>query len=342
MVVAGKPIVAVTGATGLQGGSVARFLLADGTFRVRVLTRKPDSANALELAAHGAEVVVADYSNFASLVTAFTSVYGVFGLTNYWESMSSAKEVGEGIALVDAAKACGVQHFVWSTVAANPDRDAENWISKASVDEHLRSSGVPRTSLYTTFYFENFILFDFCKLKKLPVSTSAPASPDSSCSTLVSSFPSCTSITTKEEDSALCTEPSPGGIKCELNFAINPFGTENLVPTAVVSYSASWPLLHTDGPIGGFSVHEIGAYALAAFKHPHKWLDKDMYIPPDIFTPRMFVAALNEELVQRAKNFGTGANAASYVELHEVDDAAFMRARELSGIVYGAKEMWAK
>ena len=38
-----KKIIAVTGATGAQGGSVAKFLLEDGTFAVRALTRNPES-----------------------------------------------------------------------------------------------------------------------------------------------------------------------------------------------------------------------------------------------------------------------------------------------------------
>ena len=35
--------IVVTGATGLQGGSVARFLLKDGSFAVRAVTRNPAS-----------------------------------------------------------------------------------------------------------------------------------------------------------------------------------------------------------------------------------------------------------------------------------------------------------
>lgn len=38
-----KKIVAVVGATGVQGGSVVRSLLDDGTFAVRGFTRNVDS-----------------------------------------------------------------------------------------------------------------------------------------------------------------------------------------------------------------------------------------------------------------------------------------------------------
>lgn len=77
-----KKIVAVAGALGVQGSSVVRALLADGTFTVRALTRKPDSEKAKALAAQGVEVVKADYHDPASLQAAYAGVYGVFAITN--------------------------------------------------------------------------------------------------------------------------------------------------------------------------------------------------------------------------------------------------------------------
>jgi uncharacterized protein YbjT (DUF2867 family) len=68
-----KKIVAVTGATGAQGGGLARSLLADpdGGFAARALTRKPDSEKARALAAAGAEVVRADLDDAPSIDAAF-------------------------------------------------------------------------------------------------------------------------------------------------------------------------------------------------------------------------------------------------------------------------------
>jgi uncharacterized protein YbjT (DUF2867 family) len=96
-----KNIIAVLGATGIQGGSVARFLLKDGTFAVHAITRNPDSAAAAgnshmltldmlkidayhfsALQAQGAQIIKADSRDPASLLKAFEGVYGVFGLTN--------------------------------------------------------------------------------------------------------------------------------------------------------------------------------------------------------------------------------------------------------------------
>ena len=41
-----KKIILVTGATGAQGGSVAKSLLQKGDFAVRIFTRHPESAKA--------------------------------------------------------------------------------------------------------------------------------------------------------------------------------------------------------------------------------------------------------------------------------------------------------
>ena len=53
-------IIAVTGATGQQGGAVAGKLLADG-WKVRALTRDINKPAAQELASLGAEVVSRRY-----------------------------------------------------------------------------------------------------------------------------------------------------------------------------------------------------------------------------------------------------------------------------------------
>lgn len=63
--------VAVIGATGQQGGSVARILLASKKWNVRAITRSADSQAAKALAKLGTEIVVADVTNEASLVEAF-------------------------------------------------------------------------------------------------------------------------------------------------------------------------------------------------------------------------------------------------------------------------------
>lgn len=64
-------IIAVTGSTGSQGGSVARALLQSGKWKVRGITRNTASKSAQALAAAGAEMVQADLDDVNGLSKAF-------------------------------------------------------------------------------------------------------------------------------------------------------------------------------------------------------------------------------------------------------------------------------
>ena len=97
--------VVVCGATGRQGGAVARHLVADG-WSVRALTRTPDSAKARTLAGLGMEVVGADMSDRSSLDVAMDGAYGLFSVQNGMLSGFEA-EVAQGRNVADAARAAG-------------------------------------------------------------------------------------------------------------------------------------------------------------------------------------------------------------------------------------------
>ncbi len=171
-----KKVIAVVGATGAQGGGLARAILNDpnSEFSVRALTRHPDSDNAKALAAAGAEVVHADLDDEASLTAAFQGAYGAYCLTNFWEHFSGEKEEAQGANLARAAKAAGIQHAIWSTfedtrdlVPLDDDRmptlqgkyKVAHFDAKAAVDHLFTDLGVPTTFLRTSFYWENFIFF---------------------------------------------------------------------------------------------------------------------------------------------------------------------------------------
>jgi uncharacterized protein YbjT (DUF2867 family) len=171
-----RKIVAVVGATGAQGGGLARAILADaaGAFAVRALTRKVDSEKARALAAAGAEVVEADLDDQASLERAFAGAYGAFCVTNFWEHFSPEKEVAQAGNMARAAKAAGVRHVIWSTL-----EDTRRWVpldddrmptlmgkykvphfdGKGEADAAFREAGVPTTFLLTTFYWDNLVHF---------------------------------------------------------------------------------------------------------------------------------------------------------------------------------------
>jgi len=118
-----KPgIILVAGATGNQGGAVLRHLLEQG-WKVRALTRNPDSRSAGELRDLGAELVQGNFGDQVSLKQALEGVYGVFmpGLQVNMR-VTPETETKYGSALIEAAKDAGVRHFVYvSEMHANRD-----------------------------------------------------------------------------------------------------------------------------------------------------------------------------------------------------------------------------
>jgi uncharacterized protein YbjT (DUF2867 family) len=171
---ADKKIIAVVGATGTQGGGLARAILADpnGGFAVRAITRDPNKDKAKALTSAGAEVVQADIDDVASLTKAFQGAYGVYGVTNFWEHFSAEKEKTQAKNIAEAAKAAGVKHVIWSTLEdtrqfmADDDKRmpmlqekyrVPHFDAKAEADSFFQ--GVPTTFLLTTFYWDNLYMF---------------------------------------------------------------------------------------------------------------------------------------------------------------------------------------
>ena len=153
-------LVVVTGATGRQGGSVARHLLADG-WRVRALTRDPSSARARLLASAGAEVVRADMADVESLRPAFAGAHGVFSVQNPMTSGLDG-EVHQGLVVGDAAAEAGVRHFVHGSAGPGvAGTGVRQWDDKLVVGAHLRSSGLPLTVLRPMAFMELMTDKDF-------------------------------------------------------------------------------------------------------------------------------------------------------------------------------------
>lgn len=68
-----------------------------------------------ELVAKGVEMVACNIDSFDECLAAFKDAYGVFAMTNFWES-GPDKEYEQGINMVKAAHQQGVQHFIWSSL----------------------------------------------------------------------------------------------------------------------------------------------------------------------------------------------------------------------------------
>jgi uncharacterized protein YbjT (DUF2867 family) len=151
-----KKLIAVVGATGLQGGAVVRALQASGQFKVRALTRNP--AKHPQLAD---EVVLADLNRPETLRAAFAGAHGVFLVTNAWEP--GTDEGKQALAAVHAAKDAGVQHFIWSTLPnvetiSRGKLDVPHFTDKAKSDRIVREAGfVHHTFVIAPFFYQNLL-----------------------------------------------------------------------------------------------------------------------------------------------------------------------------------------
>jgi len=149
-------LVLVTGATGKQGGAVVEALLTWG-HQVRALTRNSASPAANRLREHGVEIAVGDFSDQDSLVRAARGADAVYAMSTPYEQ-GAEKETGQGVTITDAAKAAGVAHFVYSSVAsANRATGISHFDGKYAVEKHLQASGVPYTIVAPVFFMENLL-----------------------------------------------------------------------------------------------------------------------------------------------------------------------------------------
>ena len=148
-----KDTIVVIGATGAQGNGVVNALINQGIYSVSAMTRNPEKYSGK---AH--EVTQGDLTDLPSLKEAFKNAYGVFAVTNFWEG---ADEIAQGKNAIEAAKAAGVQHFIWSTLPnvemiSNGVFDVPHFTLKARVDDLVKSSGFKySTFVQAPFYYQN-------------------------------------------------------------------------------------------------------------------------------------------------------------------------------------------
>ena len=168
-----QKLVTVVGATGLQGSAIITSLAANSEYKLRGLTRNPDSVAALRLRAKGVEIVQADLNYPASLRAAFAGSYAVYGVTDMPGMVvegagidaAAAAEEKQGI---NIAQACletpDLQHFIWSTL---PDTaklsdgafELPNFRGKVAVDAFIRAHAellAKTTFLFIAQYHSNY------------------------------------------------------------------------------------------------------------------------------------------------------------------------------------------
>jgi uncharacterized protein YbjT (DUF2867 family) len=146
----------VTGVTGQQGGAVARRLHADG-WHMRGLTRDPGSERAQAARELGITLVAGDLTDEDSLAAPLAGAYGVFAMATPFEK-GMENEVTQGVALGNAAAAAGVEHYVYSSVAAsNKLTGIPHFETKAAVEAHLEHLELPLTIIRPAYFMDNLV-----------------------------------------------------------------------------------------------------------------------------------------------------------------------------------------
>jgi len=149
-------LVLVTGATGNQGGACVEALLTRG-HQVRALTRNSASPAAKRLRERGVEIALGDFTDRDSLVRAAHDVDAVYAMSTPYEQ-GAEKEIAQGITLTNAAKAAGVAHLIYSSVAsANRATGISHFDGKYEVEKHVQASGLPYSIVAPVFFMENLL-----------------------------------------------------------------------------------------------------------------------------------------------------------------------------------------
>jgi uncharacterized protein YbjT (DUF2867 family) len=153
----------ITGATGKQGGAAARALAGEG-FKIRAMTRKPESDAARAIANTGAEIVKGDLDDAGSLKKALQGAWGVFAVQNTWEAGVEGEEE-QGKRIAELAREAGVHHFVYSSVGSAHRRTGiPHFENKWRIEEVVRELEFPsHVILRPVFFMENLLTPWFLK-----------------------------------------------------------------------------------------------------------------------------------------------------------------------------------
>ncbi|KAK2753334.1 hypothetical protein FQN55_003463 [Onygenales sp. PD_40] len=159
-------IITVFGATGNQGGSVIRYILADPVlskeFKIRGITRDTSKPSAKALAEKGVEVVTADMNSTASIAAALKDAHTVFLVTNFWEVFSKDIEYNQGKNVADAAKAAGVSHIIFSSLINVTEASGgrlshvAHFDGKAEIAKYIEQIGLSATFVLPGYFMSNF------------------------------------------------------------------------------------------------------------------------------------------------------------------------------------------
>jgi uncharacterized protein YbjT (DUF2867 family) len=152
-------LIVVFGATGNQGGSVVRQLLAKG-FKVRGVTRSTSSEKAKAIISNGVEMVEADVNDKSSLAKAYAGdVSGAFLVTNFWESGGYEVELQQGKNMADAAISAKIPFIVFSSLVgfkepSGGQYNVAHFDSKSEIEKYIVSSGLKAAFVQPGMYMQ--------------------------------------------------------------------------------------------------------------------------------------------------------------------------------------------
>ncbi|MCY4767234.1 NmrA/HSCARG family protein [Klebsiella aerogenes] len=157
-------LILVFGATGQQGGSVARALINKG-WPVRVMVRNPSSPASLALRDAGAELVAGNFDDIEVMRGAMTGAYGVFSVqpSSPGGTVTDDDEVRYGKTIASLAFECGVQHLVYSSGGAVSDRPTgvAHFDTKAEIERHIHTLPIVSTIVRPATFMELLVMPGF-------------------------------------------------------------------------------------------------------------------------------------------------------------------------------------
>lgn len=175
--------IAVTGATGQQGKAVINSLIEaqnSNGINIVAVSRDISKDSAQQLTSlKNVSLKQADFNDLTSLEEAFKNCDALFAVTNFWEIFDANKEYQQAVNMFDAAEKCNVGHVVFSTLEdtrenefktsndvipfATDEFKVPHFDGKGKANEYGKSKKFTMTSLYTSFFYENFTSVMKCR-----------------------------------------------------------------------------------------------------------------------------------------------------------------------------------
>ncbi len=151
-----KHPILVLGATGRQGGSVAKALLNAG-WPVRALVLDPTKAASVQLRNAGVELVQGSFEETDVLRSAMKDGYGVFSVLP--ANLAAEDEVRHGVTIANIACETGVSHFVYSSGASvgKEPTGVPRFDAKPRIEAHVRALAMTTTIIRPMIFMEMLV-----------------------------------------------------------------------------------------------------------------------------------------------------------------------------------------